>query len=87
MFVHPFKATQHASHAKGAADKSSKFLVPDVVVAELGALLPIEEHRPRRRVYWFRLGSGPGHLIICLAVTGGRASRSCTVGLMGERRG
>lgn len=60
---------------------------PDVVVAELGILGPVEQHRPRRGVYGIRLGSGPGHLIICLAVTGGGASRSCTVGLMGERRG
>lgn len=58
-----------------------------MIVAELGVLWPVEQHRPRRGVYGVRLGSGPGHLIICLAVTGGRASRSCTVGLMGERRG
>lgn len=58
-----------------------------MVVAELGVLWPVEMHRPRRGVYGIRLGSGPGHLIICLAVTGGRASGSCTVGLMGERRG
>lgn len=58
-----------------------------MVVAELGVLWPVEMHRPRRGVYGIRLGSRPGHLIICLAVTGGRASGSCTVGLMGERRG
>lgn len=58
-----------------------------MVVAELGGLWPVEQHRARRGVYGIRLGSGPGHLIVCLAVTGGRASGSCTVGLMGERRG
>lgn len=58
-----------------------------MVVAELGVLWPVEQHRPRRGVYGIRLGRGAGHLIICLAVAGGRASGSCTVGLMGERRG
>lgn len=61
--------------------------VPDVVVAELGGLRPVQQHRPRRGVYRIRLGSGPGHLIVCLAVPGGRARGSCTVGWMGERRG
>lgn len=61
--------------------------VPDVVVAELGGLRPVQQHRPRRGVYGFRLGSGPRHLIVCLAVPGGRARGSCTVGWMGERRG
>lgn len=58
-----------------------------MVVAELGRLGPVEQHRPRRGVYGISLGSGPGHLIICLAVTGRRARWSCTVGVMGERRG
>lgn len=58
-----------------------------MVVAELGGLGPVEQHRPRRGVYGISLGSGPGHLIICLAVTGRRARWSCTVGVMGERRG
>lgn len=58
-----------------------------MVVAELGRLGPVEQHRPRRRVYGISLGSGPGHLIICLAVTGSRARWSCAVGVMGERRG
>lgn len=58
-----------------------------MIVAELGSLWPVEQHRPRRGIYGIRLGSSTGHLIICLAVTGGRARRSCTVGLMGERRG
>lgn len=63
------------------------FTLPDMVVTELGVLRSVEQHRPRRGIYGIRLGSGAGHLIICLAVTGGRASGSCTVGLMGERRG
>lgn len=58
-----------------------------MVVAELGGLGPVEQHRPRRGVYGISLGSGPGHLIICLAVTGRRARWSCTVRVMGERRG
>lgn len=58
-----------------------------MVVAELGRLGPVEQHRPRRGVYGLSLGSGPGHLIICLAVTGRRARWSCTVRVMGERRG
>lgn len=58
-----------------------------MVVAELGRLGPVEQHRPRRGVYGLSLGSGSGHLIICLAVTGRRARWSCTVGVMGERRG
>lgn len=58
-----------------------------MVVAELGRLGPVEQHRPRRGVYGISLGSGSGHLIICLAVTGRRARWSCTVGVMGERRG
>lgn len=48
-----------------------------MVVAELGALRPVEKHRPRRGVYRLGLGSRPGHLVIRLAVTGGRARRSC----------
>lgn len=58
-----------------------------MIVAELGRLGPVEQHRPRRGVYGISLGSGPGHLIICLAVTGRRARWSCTVGVMRERRG
>lgn len=80
------KTTGHARHAFWQKLKAHEWRLPDMVVAELGILRPVEEHRPRRGVYGIRLGSGPGHLIICLAVTGGRASRSCTVGLMGERR-
>lgn len=58
-----------------------------MVVAELVSLGPVEQYRPRRGVYGISLGSGSGHLIICLAVTGRRARWSCTVGVMGERRG
>lgn len=61
--------------------------LPDMVVAELVSLGPVEQYRPRRGVYGISLGSGSGHLIICLAVTGRRARWSCTVGVMGERRG
>lgn len=50
--------------------------LPDVVVAELGVLRPVEQHRPGRRVYGLGLGSGAGHLVICLAVAGGRSRRS-----------
>jgi len=60
--------------------------LPDVVIAELGELRLVEVDRPRRGVYRLRLGSGPGHLIVCLAVTGGRASGSCAVRRTRERR-
>lgn len=63
------------------------YSLPDMVVTELGDLWPVEVDGPGRGVYGVRLRSGSGHLIVCLSVTGGRASRSCTVRLMGERRG
>ena len=89
LFISPAAVWVHTHHTTCIKAKAAvrQMHPPDVVVAELGILGPVEQHRPRRGVYGIRLGSGPGHLIICLAVTGGGASRSCTVGLMGERRG
>lgn len=49
---------------------------PDMVVAELGALCPVEVHGPRREVCGLRVRRAGGHLVFCPAVAGGRAGGS-----------
>jgi len=60
---------------------------PDMVVTKFGGLGSVEQHDSRCGIYRVRLWCGSGHLILCLAVAGGRARGSCTVRVMGERRG